>query len=73
MKVIKVLINSGENGRISVFGLAIDVLTTAFEEDSWNTVTNVFRILSRYGSIKGGSTDGTLLLDIGQLDINTLG
>ena len=49
---------------------------TGIVEDKWDTIMNVLRLKSEYGYIHGGGggdTGGHLILDIGKLDINTLG
>lgn len=73
MKAIKVSVSSDGDGKIMVSYMSLERKNDSVEEDNWDTVMNVLRVLDRYGTIKGGGTGGVLLLDIRQLDINTLG
>lgn len=73
MKAIKVSVSSDGDGKIKVSYMSLDRKNDSIEEDNWDTVMNVLRSLDRYGSIQGGGSGGVLLLDIRQLDINTLG
>lgn len=73
MKAIKVSVSSDGDGKIMVSYMSLERKNDSVEEDNWDTVMNVLRVLDRYGTIKGGGSGGVLLLDIRQLDINTLG
>lgn len=73
MKAIKVSVSSDGDGKIKVSYMSLYRKNDSIEEDNWDTVMNVLRSLDRYGSIQGGGSGGVLLLDIRQLDINTLG
>lgn len=70
MRALKIGIRSGEDGRIEVSRMSVIQEGTNIVEDKWDTIMNVLRLKSEYGYIKG---TGDLILDIGKLDINTLG
>lgn len=70
MRVLRIGIKSAEDGRIEVSRMAVVKEGTDIVEDPWDTVMNVLRIKEAYGAISG---TGDLILDIGCLDINTLG
>lgn len=70
MRVIKVIAQTNGEGRILVVDMAVLQEGENIEEDAWDTVTNALRLKGSFGSISG---NGDLILDIGCLDINTLG
>lgn len=76
MRALRIGIKSGEDGRIEVSRMSVIQEGTGIVEDKWDTIMNVLRLKSGYGYIHGGGggdTGGHLILDIGKLDINTLG
>lgn len=70
MRVIKVIAQTNSEGRILVVDMALLEEGNNIIEDPWDTVMNALRVKKGLGSVSG---TGDLILDIGCLDINTLG
>lgn len=71
MRVLKINTKASEvDGLIHVTSMQVLKEGNNIVEDPWDTVMNVLRIKEAYGAISG---TGDLILDIGCLDINTLG
>lgn len=75
MRVLKINTKASEvDGLIHVTSMQVLQEGNNIVEDPWDTVMNVLRLKDGYGYIHGGGDlEGHLILDIGKLDINTLG